>query len=145
VQLNKPSPTRPGLDLASAMREKIASRDEAMRQEYMDASKSASDPITRRKRLIWRSKQRGWLEVDLLMGSWASDHCMQLSDEQVVQYERLLELETIDIFAIVSGQAEAPDDIKSPLLDDIKRYAQSFPLGRADPLAYARIKTKMAN
>ena len=26
----------------------------------------------RRKRLVYRSKQRGWLEVDLLLGTWAS-------------------------------------------------------------------------
>jgi succinate dehydrogenase assembly factor 2 len=34
----------------------------------------------RRKRLIYRSKQRGWLEVDLLMGTWAVEHVPKLSE-----------------------------------------------------------------
>ena len=28
----------------------------------------------RKKRLVYRSKQRGWLEVDLLLGTWASEN-----------------------------------------------------------------------
>ncbi|KAI2495744.1 Flavinator of succinate dehydrogenase [Fragilaria crotonensis] len=28
----------------------------------------------RKKRLVYRSKQRGWLEVDLLLGTWANEN-----------------------------------------------------------------------
>ncbi|CEG38244.1 membrane-spanning 4-domains subfamily a member 14 isoform x3 [Plasmopara halstedii] len=55
-----------------------------------------------RKRIIYRSKQRGWLEVDLLLGRWASENVMQLSSDQLQQYEDILNEETIDIFNYIS-------------------------------------------
>ena len=43
-----------------------------------------------KKQLIYRSKQRGWLEVDLILGSWATDNVMSLSESQLKQYESIL-------------------------------------------------------
>jgi succinate dehydrogenase assembly factor 2 len=37
--------------------------------------------------LIWRSGQRGWLEVDLLMGMWAKENVMGLSVVEMDEYE----------------------------------------------------------
>ena len=51
----------------------------------------------RRKRLIYRAKQRGWLEVDLLLGTWASENVMQLSEDELDQFEAFVNMETIDI------------------------------------------------
>jgi succinate dehydrogenase assembly factor 2 len=143
TDLSKPQPTNPGLDLSVELREKIAAKDQQVRAEHYRVKGESAEEV--RKRLIWRSKQRGWLEVDLLLGSWAADHCMQLSDAQVAEYEKLLALETVDIFNVVSGQMQPPPGVDGPLLAQIKQYAQSFPAGRADPSAYAKIKTKMAN
>ena len=43
-----------------------------------------------RKKLLYRSKQRGWLEVDIILGSWASDNLMNLNNTQLVNYEKIL-------------------------------------------------------
>ncbi|CAI5732911.1 unnamed protein product [Peronospora destructor] len=57
-----------------------------------------------RKRIIYRSKQRGWLEVDLLLGRWARQNVLQLSSHELQQYEAILNEETIDIFNYISGK-----------------------------------------
>jgi len=140
--LNVPVPVEPGRDLAPGQRDKIAARDSAIRREHL-APHGGADAETIRKRLIWRSKQRGWLEVDLLLGSWAQERAMSLTDDEVAQVERLLALETIDIFNVISGQAAPPQNVQGPVLDELKRYAQK--LGRMDPAKYAELKDKLHN
>jgi hypothetical protein len=38
--------------------------------KHVELPENGTDIAARRKRLIYRSKQRGWLEVDLLLGTW---------------------------------------------------------------------------
>ena len=38
-----------------------------------------------RKRLLYRSKQRGWLEVDIILGSWASHHLPKLDKNTLLK------------------------------------------------------------
>ena len=133
---------KPGADLSPELQKKIEVRDKELRDKNQRAELRDAE---RRKRLIWRSKQRGWLEVDLLMGSWAVDNVMKLKPEELDQYERIVNLETIDMYNVVSGRVEPSDDLKGPVLDRLRAYADSNPI-RKDPKAYAdTIKAKMAN
>ena len=50
----------------------------------------------RRKRLIYRSKQRGWLEVDLLLGTWAHENVHLLTEDELDEYEAFVNFETIE-------------------------------------------------
>ena len=43
---------------------------DAIFAKHIELPENGSDVAARRKRLIYRSKQRGWLEVDLLLGTW---------------------------------------------------------------------------
>jgi hypothetical protein len=43
--------------------------------------------IVRRKRMIYRSKQRGWLEVDILLGKWATEHVPSLTLSELDEYD----------------------------------------------------------
>ena len=52
----------------------------------------------RRKRLIYRSKQRGWLEVDILLGTWANLYVNTLNINELYEYETFVNYETIDIY-----------------------------------------------
>ena len=53
------------------------------------------------KRLIFRSKQRGWLEVDLLMGAYATKFLAGKTKEELTVYERILNRETLDLYVSV--------------------------------------------
>ena len=54
--------------------------------------------------MIYRSKQRGWLEADILLGSWAVLHVPSLSIKELDEYEIILNEETIDVFNYVTGK-----------------------------------------
>jgi succinate dehydrogenase assembly factor 2 len=95
----------------------------------------------RRKRLIYRSKQRGWLEVDLLLGSWAAINVPSLSVEEMDEYDKLLEEETIDIFNYVSGKDVLPAHLENlSIVKKIQNYAFSAQIN--SPRNYEIVKTQ---
>lgn len=113
----------PGADLAPELRAKIAAKDEDVRAHH---TRPAPDIEARRKRLVWRSKQRGWREVDLLLGSWATENVPTLSDAQLDEYERILNLETIDIFNLISGRLEPAPQLEGEVLHRLQEHAKRF-------------------
>ena len=66
-----------------------------------------------RRRLLYRSQQRGWLELDLVMGEWAGKNLETMSDEGLKEYSELLDEENPDLFKWFTGQLDAPDNMKS--------------------------------
>ncbi|CAM9616115.1 unnamed protein product, partial [Discosporangium mesarthrocarpum] len=78
---------------------------------------AVSSDVVRRKRLLYRSKQRGWLEVDLLLGTWADANVPSLSAEELDQYEDILNCETVVILALISGNSpEIPAFVDTPMM-----------------------------
>lgn len=101
----------------------------------------------RQKRLIYRSKQRGWLEVDLLLGTWASLNVPTLTPDELDQFEQFVNQETIDIYNIITLRVPVPDQLKSndgsqSVVEQIQEWARSHPLGKADPELYTKVKTE---
>ena len=102
----------------------------------------------RKKRLIYRSKQRGWLEVDLLLGTWASENVPGLTVDELDQFERFVNLETIDIYNVLTLRTDVPEDMKGEvggemtLVEKIQLWAKESPLGKADREKYVEVKTK---
>eukprot|EP00249_Psilotum_nudum_P014244 c24737_g1_i3 orf=363-947(-) len=58
-------------------------------------------------RLLYRSKQRGYLELDLLLGKWVEENIRQLDDIQLQALVEMLNLENPDLWKWLVGQ-EAP-------------------------------------
>lgn len=104
------------------------------------------DIAIRQKRLIYRAKQRGWLEVDLLLGTWASENVPKLQEgEELDQFEDFVNMETIDIYNIITLRLDVPDEMKrdgNGVVERIQEWARSHPLGRADPGTYESVKTE---
>jgi succinate dehydrogenase assembly factor 2 len=106
-----------------------------------DPSSSARLDTIRRKRLIYRSKQRGWLEVDLLLGTWASENVMQLNDTELDEFEDFVNMETIDIYNIITLRTQPePDASNKKIVERIQTWARGNPLGKADPDMYRTVK-----
>jgi succinate dehydrogenase assembly factor 2 len=147
----------PGAELPPHRVAALASRDGAMRAAY-DALRTDFDahalapgapappPLeVLRKRLLYRSKQRGWLEVDLLMGAFADEHLGAMGGAELREYERLLNRETLDLYNMVTGKEEAPPELRGRVLERVKAYVATSPLGRADPAAYEAKKGVFSN
>ncbi|KAL3903779.1 MAG: hypothetical protein SGARI_005231 [Bacillariaceae sp.] len=99
------------------------------------------DLATRRKRLVYR-----WLEVDLLLGTWASENVPLLDEEQLDQFEDFVNMETIDIYNVITLRLDVPEEMKTPggdsVAERIQEWARSSPLGKADPDTYKAVKTE---
>jgi antitoxin CptB len=67
----------------------------------------------RRRRLLFRCWHRGMREMDLIMGRFADSALAELSDEELAELERLIELPDRDLLAWVTGEANVPEDVDS--------------------------------
>lgn len=136
--------------LEASLSERAKARDKSLRLEHesLKTDVSASNYGTRsidpddirRKRIIYRSKQRGWLEVDLLLGTWAVKHVPDLTVEELDQYETILNRETMDIFNYITGKEAPPPEIDNAIMVQLKKWTVSSPLGVASPVDYEAAK-----
>lgn len=98
----------------------------------------------RRKRLVYRAKQRGWLEVDLLLGTWANRNVPGLNMDELDQFEAFVNLETIDIYNVITLRSDVPEEMKrdkgAGVVERIQDWARASPLGKANPEMYASVK-----
>lgn len=73
----------------------------------------------RRKKLYFRSSHRGIKEMDIIFSKFAEAVLAELPDAQLDDYERILELSDTDLFAWATGRQEMPQELSSPLLDQL--------------------------
>ena len=96
-----------------------ASHQVAMYRWFALASFCQDQEDALRKRLLHRSRQRGMLEVDLLLGKWAKLNVFaiwisfipqinRLNRQELDQYEALLNSETVDIFSWITDKSPLP-------------------------------------
>jgi antitoxin CptB len=76
----------------------------------------------RRRRLLFRSWHRGIRETDLLLGRFADTHIADLSDADLDNYERLLEVRDHDLYGWMTGEVAVPAEYESALLDRMRAF-----------------------
>jgi antitoxin CptB len=76
----------------------------------------------RLNRIRFRAWRRGFREADLILGGFA-DACLHtLSEEEVAQFERLLEQPDHDIYEWILGRAAPPPAFDDDLLRRIRAF-----------------------
>lgn len=89
----------------------------------MSGSTRSSEGLNeRQRRLLFRSWHRGIRETDLLFGRFADAHIVELSDTDLDEYERLLDVPDHDLYFWVTGERDVPADYQSDLLARITRF-----------------------
>ena len=78
------------------------------------------DPL--RKRLLFRARHMGTNENDILFGRFATRHLPSLSDEQLGQFERLLEVNDPDLFLWLTGAKPVPPDYDTEVMRLLKEF-----------------------
>lgn len=80
----------------------------------------------RQRRILFRARQRGWLELDVLLGRWAAKHVAGLQDEAAVaRVEALLEAETPHLYEWIVGVSEPPPVYKDcKALKSLQEFAR---------------------
>lgn len=78
----------------------------------------------RRRRIIHRARQRGLLELDILLGSWAAQHVPLLASRALSDVELLLDAPSPDALAWALGSA-APKVFETDVLAAVRKHARS--------------------
>jgi antitoxin CptB len=87
----------------------------------MTGTTRSSDGLDdRRKRLLFRCWHRGTREMDLLLGRFADAEIETLTDAELTELERLLEIPDPDLYAAVTGDKPLPAELASALFERIK-------------------------
>ncbi|HBR44399.1 MAG TPA: succinate dehydrogenase assembly factor 2 family protein, partial [Afipia sp.] len=75
----------------------------------MTGTTRSSDGLDdRRKRLLFRCWHRGTREMDMILGGFADARIADLSDGDIADLERLIELPDPDLYAAFSGSQSLP-------------------------------------
>ncbi|MGA7804166.1 succinate dehydrogenase assembly factor 2 [Bradyrhizobium sp.] len=89
----------------------------------MTGSTRSSDGLDdRRKRLLFRCWHRGTREMDLILGRFADAAIADLRDDELDQFERLIEVPDVDLYAALSGGKPLPDEEQGSLFARIKGF-----------------------
>ena len=94
------------------------------------------------KKLLYRSRQRGWLEVDLMLGSWAAENLKYLSNNELLKFEKLVDEETVDIYNYLTKNKKIKNSLDEKLVNKIVNDIK-FKIN--DPKKYSSIKKVMSN
>lgn len=113
--------------------------------DLLKCSANDSAKIARKKRLLYRSRQRGWLEVDLLLGSWTQKNIDGLQEGELNDFEAILNQETIDIYNYITKQRPIPSELDTNVLHRLQEYCANSPLGKASMDGYTHNKRFMSN
>uniref|UniRef100_A0A0D9XSK6 Succinate dehydrogenase assembly factor 2, mitochondrial n=1 Tax=Leersia perrieri TaxID=77586 RepID=A0A0D9XSK6_9ORYZ len=91
-------------------------------------------------RLVYRSKQRGFLELDLVLGSWVEQHIHSMDEANIRALLQVLDLENPDLWKWLTGQEQPPEAVntnpvfvavKSRVTDNLSKH--SSPETRSAP------------
>jgi len=67
-------------------------------------------------RLIYRSKQRGFLELDLVLGKWVEEHIHSMDENGIKSLVHVLDLENPDLWKWLTAQEQPPEGLeKNPV------------------------------
>ncbi len=77
-------------------------------------SSSALDE--RRRRILFRAWRRGVREMDLIMGRFADVHLPTMTDDELAEFERLLDAPDTQALAWIMGGEPPPREFDTPLL-----------------------------
>jgi antitoxin CptB len=73
-----------------------------------------------RKRLRLQAYSRGMLEVELVLRPYADNELQNLDQAALDAFERLLQIEDLDLWEIISGRRPVPDDLDTAMIDKLR-------------------------
>jgi antitoxin CptB len=76
----------------------------------------------RRRRALFRSWHRGMREMDILYGKFADAQIALLTDGELDDFERLMDLPDRDVLMFITGEAETPVHYDTPVFRKLKTF-----------------------
>jgi antitoxin CptB len=70
----------------------------------------------RRRKLLFRSWHRGMRETDLILGTFADAEIGDLTEMEIEQYERLLDIPDTELLPWITGERTIPESERTDIL-----------------------------
>lgn len=87
-----------------------------------EAMRSSAGLDERRKKLLFRSWHRGMREMDYVLGTFANEAIETMSDDELSQFEILMQLPDPDMYKWLSGSVEVPANLNTPVVQRIRAF-----------------------
>ncbi|EFA80412.1 DUF339 family protein [Heterostelium album PN500] len=94
-----------------------------------DADAKLSNTDILRKKLIYQSKERGMLENDLLLGSFASKYLNDFDHNKLVEYDNIIQQPDPDIYNWALNKQDIPEELNTEVMKLLQHHCQNNPLG----------------
>jgi len=92
----------------------------------MTGTTHSSDGLDlRRRKLLFHAWHRGMREMDLIVGRFADHTINALSDDELTEFERLIEVPDRDLLAWITGAADIPSAYDGPLFRRLRDFQLS--------------------
>ncbi|HEY8565327.1 MAG TPA: succinate dehydrogenase assembly factor 2 [Beijerinckiaceae bacterium] len=85
-------------------------------------TRSSADLDPRRRKVLFRAWHRGIREMDLIMGRFADVEIGGFSEEELDEFERLIEVPDRDLFRWITGEDETPSNYDTALFRRLKSF-----------------------
>ncbi len=86
------------------------------------STRTSADLDPRRRKILFRSWHRGMREMDLIMGRFADAEIAALSEEELDEFERLIEVIDRDLLSWITGEAAVPENYDTALFRKLKAF-----------------------
>ncbi|MEI5663575.1 succinate dehydrogenase assembly factor 2 [Bosea sp. CCNWLW174] len=88
------------------------------------STRSSADLDPRRRKILFRAWHRGMREMDLIMGRFADAQIGNLTDAELDEFERLIEVLDRDLLSWVTGEAQVPENYDTDVFRRLKAFHQ---------------------
>ncbi len=86
------------------------------------STRTSADLDSRRRRNLFRAWHRGIREMDLIMGRFADAEIGTMSEADLDEFERLIEVPDRDLFRWITGEGEMPENYDTPVFRRLKTF-----------------------
>jgi antitoxin CptB len=89
----------------------------------MTGTTRSSDGLdTRRRKLLFRAWHRGMREMDLIMGRFADSAVEHLTENELAEFEHLIDVPDRELLAWVTGEEPVPADQDTALFRRLRDF-----------------------
>ncbi|NIX77563.1 succinate dehydrogenase assembly factor 2 [Microvirga terricola] len=85
-------------------------------------TRTSAELDVRRRKVLFRAWHRGMREMDLIMGRFADAEIATFSEEDLAEFERLIEVLDRDLLSWITGEAATPENYDTPLFRRLKGF-----------------------
>ena len=87
------------------------------------------DKVLVLKRILYRAHYRGGKEADCILSSFAAQLSQLNNDQDLLDFDGLLERDDSDIFSWIENLEPVPAAYDTPVLDQLRAYYQKLSRG----------------